>query len=437
MTTNELKESNEPLDRKSQIFEEDPISTEVGLDPAQQSLADALRVSFWILGAAIVVLLGFFLFSGAYSVGPNEVAVPLFMGAYSGDPTDRVRTAGTYLAAPFPLMEVIKVDTRPRSISINDSFWYELTDRDSGKGRDQLRQSKSRPLNPTRDGSLLTGDFNIIHARWAVEYSISDPQTYLSNVGNITLADRLVRCSTEQGIVHAVARAEADQALKGLANRELAISLSQQALDEMSTGLRIENMTLQEVAAPFSVVSAIDAVTTAESERAQAIVNAQRMRARVLGELAGEAHEPLQAMLNDYDRAVETDRDDDAVQIQSRLDTAYSTLRTSDGKRIGGDVARIINEGRTYQSQVIETVKAQAMSFRDLLPDTDVRRRIVMNRLLEEAKQAIYTGDVETFYVAPGQIKLDLNRDPELARKRQEDKLKTTGVRGRQQEQGR
>jgi regulator of protease activity HflC (stomatin/prohibitin superfamily) len=427
-------ETNNTLDKKSHILDEDSITADAGLDPAQQSLADALRVSFRLLGAAIVVLLGFFLFSGAYSVGPNEVAVPLTMGAYSSDPTDRVRTTGTYLAAPFPLMEVIKVDTRPRTLSINDSFWYELTDRDSGKGRDQLRQSKSRPLNPTRDGSLLTGDFNIIHSRWDVEYRVSDPQEYLSNVSSMTLADRLVRCAAEQGIVHAIARVEADQALKGLANRELAMSLAQHGLDEMNTGLRIESMTLQSVAAPFSVVSAIDAVTTAESERAQAIVTAERTRARVLGELAGEAHEPLQLMLTRYDRAIEADNDRDAAEAQARLDASLSSLRTDDGKRIGGEVARIINEGRTYQAQVLETVKAQAMAFRDLLPDTDVRRRIVMNRLLEDAKQAIYTGDVETFYVAPGQIKLDLNRDPELARKRQEDKLKTTGVRGRQQQ---
>jgi regulator of protease activity HflC (stomatin/prohibitin superfamily) len=427
-------ETNNTLDKKSHILDEDSITADAGLDPAQQSLADALRVSFRLLGAAIVVLLGFFLFSGAYSVGPNEVAVPLTMGAYSSDPTDRVRTTGTYLAAPFPLMEVIKVDTRPRTLSINDSFWYELTDRDSGKGRDQLRQSKSRPLNPTRDGSLLTGDFNIIHSRWDVEYRVSDPQEYLSNVSSMTLADRLVRCAAEQGIVHAIARVEADQALKGLANRELAMSLAQHGLDEMNTGLRIESMTLQSVAAPFSVVSAIDAVTTAESERAQAIVTAERTRARVLGELAGEAHEPLQLMLTRYDRAIEADNDRDAAEAQARLDASLSSLRTDDGKRIGGEVARIINEGRTYQAQVLETVKAQAMAFRDLLPDTDVRRRIVMNRLLEDAKQAIYTGDVETFYVAPGQIKLDINRDPELARKRQEDKLKTTGVRGRQQQ---
>src|SRR5690348_12096254 len=45
------------------------------LDPAQQSLADALRVSFGVLKAIMVVLLILYAFSGFFSVGNNEVAL--------------------------------------------------------------------------------------------------------------------------------------------------------------------------------------------------------------------------------------------------------------------------------------------------------------------------------------------------------------------------
>jgi len=77
------------------------------LDPAQQSLAEALRVSFGILKAALVLALVAYAFSGTFSVGSNEVALRLRFGDYVGGPGQRVLERGTYLAAPFPLEQVV------------------------------------------------------------------------------------------------------------------------------------------------------------------------------------------------------------------------------------------------------------------------------------------------------------------------------------------
>ena len=95
------------------------------LDPAQQSLAEALRVSFGILKVAMLALLVAYAFSGTFSVGSNEVALRLRFGDYVGAPGERVLERGTYLAAPFPLEQVIKVDTRPMTLTLDREFWYE------------------------------------------------------------------------------------------------------------------------------------------------------------------------------------------------------------------------------------------------------------------------------------------------------------------------
>ena len=50
------------------------------LDPAQQSLADALRVSFGFLKVAMVILVVFYLFSGFFNVPSREVSVRLRFG---------------------------------------------------------------------------------------------------------------------------------------------------------------------------------------------------------------------------------------------------------------------------------------------------------------------------------------------------------------------
>ena len=87
------------------------------LDPAQ-SLAEALRVSFTILKLAMLVLLIAYAFSGTFSVGSNEVALRLRFGDYVGSPGNRVLERGTYFAAPFPIEQIVKVDTRPTAVSL-------------------------------------------------------------------------------------------------------------------------------------------------------------------------------------------------------------------------------------------------------------------------------------------------------------------------------
>jgi hypothetical protein len=102
------------------------------LDPAQQSLAEALRVSFGILKLAMLALLVAYAFSGTFSVGSNEVALRLRFGDYVGAPGERVLERGTYLAAPFPFEQVVKVDTRPMRLPLDQEFWYQLTADESG-----------------------------------------------------------------------------------------------------------------------------------------------------------------------------------------------------------------------------------------------------------------------------------------------------------------
>jgi len=65
------------------------------------------------------------------------------------------------------------------------------------------------------------------------------------------------------------------------------LGLIQQRLDDMRTGITIDQVTLDKVSAPLRVMRSFDAVTSAESDRARRIVAAQQERARILGETAG------------------------------------------------------------------------------------------------------------------------------------------------------
>jgi modulator of FtsH protease HflK len=372
----------------------------------------------------MLALLVAYAFSGTFSVGSNEVALRLRFGDYVGGPDDRVLERGTYLAAPFPIEQVIKVDTRPMSLSLDREFWYESGIGDQGRTREQIRDSRGRPLNPLLDGSLITGDMNIAHARWTVTYRVTDPVAYVTNVGDRGLAEKVVRCATQQGIVHAIAHLAADDLLKGVVNRETAMAIAQRRLADTGTGITIEQLALDQVSAPVRVMGSFDAVTTAETDRDQRVVSAWQDRAKILGETAGEGSEGLLGLLDRYERAAEAGTPESAAEAERAIAEALDSLRVGDAA-IGGAVAQAINGARTYRTRVVERVKADRETFERLLPRFEENPRIILSRLWEDARERILTGDVETFYTAPGRLELQLNRDPQVQQERQKQQVKS------------
>jgi regulator of protease activity HflC (stomatin/prohibitin superfamily) len=204
----------------------------------------------------------------------------------------------------------------------------------------------------------------------------------------------------------------------------LAVSLMQRRLDDMRTGLVVDQLALDKVSAPMRVAGSFDAVTSAESDRAGRIVAAQQERARILGETAGEASAAIVELLTAYERAVDEGDADAARRLQDRIDAGLGELRIGDAS-IGGEVARVVNAAKTYRTQIVEQVAAEAQAYSQLLPQYEQNPRLVLARLWEDARESILTGDVETFYTVPGQLELQLNRDPELLKERQKEQLRS------------
>ena len=210
------------------------------LDPAQQSLSEALRVSFGILKIVMVVLLIAYAFSGTFSVGSNEVALRLRFGNYVGSPGQRVLERGTYLAAPFPIEQIVKVDTRPSTLLLEDEFWFETTKNDSGLTRSQLQFQKAGPLHPLRDGSLITGDSNIVHAKWALTWRITDPVAYLTNIGSKEVAqefeslfvNQMLKSARSAKLSDGLLDSEAYETYKGLLDQEYSKTLAKNHIAE-------------------------------------------------------------------------------------------------------------------------------------------------------------------------------------------------------------
>jgi hypothetical protein len=120
---------------------------------------------------------------------------------------------------------------------------------------------------------------------------------------------------------------------------------------------------------------------------------------------------------------VDTGQAAEADAVAERIDTAIEGLMV-DGTSVGGEVARLINNAKGYRTQVVERVAGEAQAFEQLLPQYDQNPRLVLTKLWEDARETILTGDVETFYTVAGQLELQLNRDPEIQKLRQQEQLK-------------
>lgn len=396
------------------------------LDPAQQSLADALRVSFFVLKIVMLALLVMYLLSGIFWVSEQENAVRLRFGALVGEPGEQVYSEGWYFGLPYPIEQVIRVPSTPQSVGITRAFMPENVE-------------STDPLNPERDGSLMSGDANVVHGQFSVNYRIADPAAFVQSVDSMTLADELVRSAAEQGVLYAVARTDADTFIRGNVDMHLARTRAQGVLDSMRTGIELSTFVLNESRPPAAVAQAFEAVTRAESTRSSMIDAARQEQARILGEAAGEAalpmpdgsRAPLLSLILEYERAVQLGEEAEAENLDQLLDMAFRELVVPADPAapeaatvaIGGEAAQAIQTARSYASGIVQRIRAEAETVSSLAQEYGDHQRLLYTRLWQDAREQIFTGDIETFYIPPGRPYLTTNRDPQVFEERERRRL--------------
>lgn len=414
-----------------------PLDEPVERDEAQESLADALRLSFALLRALMVLLLGYFGFSGLYSVQEGTVVVHLRLGQILGEPGQQTRTpGGPYFAMPAPIDRTVVVPTGDRQIILDEAFWFRLTDRDKlAESLDDIRVPEGG-LVPGEDGALLTGDQNIVHGRWQVNFRIraegEGAVDFVRTFGAESTAGgtlsatalRAIRYAAERGIVRTVAGTTADDYLSASFDRDAAKRAIQQALDALAEprpdgapprcGLLVTQVLLRQPTPPLRVRASFQEKAQAESEKAQQIEDAKRQAARTLNEVAGQDHVRLLEAIAAFEAARRANDADAVAAAEARI----GALLKSD--TVGGTVAERLREAETYRTQTVELLRTEADLFNRLLPRYRDNPRIVYDFLWHETMWTVFGGDVEKFYVPAGakQLYIELSRDPQVARER-------------------
>jgi membrane protease subunit HflK len=226
----------------------------------------------WLI---ILVIVGIWLASGIYTVGPSEVGLVKRFGAFV-----RETGPGFHYRWPSPIESVVIVDQR----SVR-------TEEIGFRSREGL-PSVAFPVRG-EESLMLTGDFNIIRAETVVQYDIKDPQMFAFQLADYKT---VLREAAQAIIRERVALHTVDEVLTEK-REELAAQIHtelQKLLDEYGTGIRIINVRLQEVTPPTAeVAAAFDDVNSAIQDKERKIFEAKRYANEQLPRARGQAEQIL------------------------------------------------------------------------------------------------------------------------------------------------
>jgi len=413
-----------------------------GADPAGESLANALRVSFRLLSVLMLVVLFFYLLTGVKSIEPYQVGIKTRFGKIIG-----VAEAGLVYTWPFPVGQIEIIDTKEQRLTIDD-FW--MRERPEDKTKELMeRSTMAVGLVPGFDGALLTGDRNLLHVRLTCTYAVRQPRAFKTYIaGELSdanrplsqkqITDTVVRSALCAAAIRAAAFRTAD-GLQGTDRDEFALDVMEYAregLDGLETGIGINNVLLTDTTWPLralpAYIAAQQAVSEADRRKNAALAEAEKIlhdatgagRRALVGDPGRQATQRAQGdydLIGQYTAAREADDDALAEQLLARIDRVLLSNST------GGDASRIIAQAREYRTGVLERIKSRADKFNELLPGFLQTPGLMLERLWASAREDILSGpSVEKFYLTAGQTPtvLRISRDPEVFKQIMREQLK-------------
>lgn len=400
------------------------------MDPANQSLADALRITFTMLQVAMVVLAGLFIFSGFQTVREGERGISVLFGRAVSVNLD----PGFHFAAPYPFGELVKVDTGNIAPQLNRDFWPSVAAGSEGASIEFLPQRGQ--LDPERDGSLITADLNLAHAQWQAVYRRANPVKYAENIYTAD-EDALVRAALRRGVVRSIAVTGIDELLRPQegGTREIARraqEIAQESLDAIDSGIRIEQFEMGRRTAPATLLRKFRAVLDARSEAQKAITEARSERAQRLNGAAGGAADALLWLISRYELAIETGDTGAAEWVLARIDSILegdpisfegmaearedAALAASEGRVASGFVVEIIQDAKVDRLTSVQEARGELEHFRAKRGQFLANPGLMVKRDWAGAWSEFQSRDfVQTMVLPVGySAELRLNEDPDI-----------------------
>jgi len=285
-----------------------------------------------IAGLVVVIAVIAAVSSTFYSVQADSEGVVLRFGEYV-----RTTEPGLHGKFPWPIETVYRVP-----VQRVQSLEFGFTTVTPGRVTQYARLTKEHE----EVASMLTGDLNLAHVEWIVQYRIKDAFNYLFKIGGspdsaVAVADT-IRNVSEAVMRKLVGDASVDEVIT-IGRDQIASDAKvgiQQMLDQFDAGVEIVTVKLQAATPPEAVKDAFDEVNRAMANKEQVINNAK-----------GERNRQIPA---------------------------------ARGKR-----DRTISEAEGYQARVVQATKGRVNAYLAQLAEYDKAPEVTRTRLYLEAMEQI------------------------------------------------
>ncbi|MGI9014442.1 MAG: SPFH domain-containing protein [Phycisphaerales bacterium] len=343
------------------------------MDPANQSLTEALRLSYRVLQLVIVILLGLFLVSGFRSIESGETGVKTLFGNIQTSDGAAELTPGLEVSLwPYPAAEFI-VFPQTGSTTINATFWPDSQIGAKGSFEaaapsTEFHANVRLGLGAGRDGFVLLADESLGHIQLQAVYAIRNPVQFVSRIPGEGTAARIVRMALERGVVHASAAMTLDEFIgQEEVVAELVKEEAQSFLNDLECGISLSVVQATSVKPPLAVQTALSQLGTARSDAERTLTEARTKANTLLVDMAGPEYQTLLDLIEQFEEAVleAGDAGINGPEAQSALAQINAFFQSD---QAGGNVATNLAAANAYRDEIFTALGHYSSRFESLLP---------------------------------------------------------------------
>ncbi len=233
---------------------------------------DRRKISIAVLALLAIIIM----FSSVFQVGTESVGVVLRLGKYH-------RTLGPGLHLKWPL-RLETYDIVPAERQLKEEFGF--------RTEEAGIRTRYAPQKYLTESLMLTGDLNVASVEWSVQYRISDPFLYLFKVRNI---GETFRAMAEAVMREIVGDRTVNEVLT-VGRNELSVAAQlklQELCDQYLTGIRVDQVIMQDITPPDPVKPSFNEVNQAQQEKEKLINEARADYNLAVPRARGEAEQTI------------------------------------------------------------------------------------------------------------------------------------------------
>ena len=230
------------------------------------------------IGRVIAVLIALAIaFTTWFTVDPEEAGIVLRFGRFV-----RQVPSGLHLKLPAPIETVVKV---PVERQLKEEFGFRTLD--AG-----VRTTYSKEAFEA-ESLMLTGDLNVGVVEWTAQFRVRDPYKYLFKVRNVRATFR----DMNETVMREVIGDRSVNEVLTVGRQEIAAEVEhrlQVLCDQYETGIKVEQIVLQDVNPPDAVKPSFNEVNQAQQEREKLINQARADYNQIIPRAKGQAQQAIE-----------------------------------------------------------------------------------------------------------------------------------------------